>query len=63
MKDNNHNLSEQLDKRSFKKKYLVRKLQEAEAEKEIKDFDNGRETGFDGTEDTDPRGEGLSKVS
>ena len=36
MKHEDHNPTENLETRSYKKRYLVRKIQEAEAEKEIK---------------------------
>lgn len=38
MKNTNHNCTEPFDKQAYKKKYLLRKLEEADAEQEIKDF-------------------------
>lgn len=38
MKNNDKNLYEPVDKKAYKKKYLLRKEQEIEAEKEIKEY-------------------------
>lgn len=39
MKNNTHNLNDPLDKKGYKKKYLIRKHQEEEAEEEIKEYE------------------------
>lgn len=38
MKKEDHNPNESVEKQHYKKKYLVRKIEEAEAEKEAKDY-------------------------
>jgi hypothetical protein len=43
MKKEQHNPMEPIEKQHFKKRYLVRKIQEQEAEKEVKDFQQHEE--------------------
>jgi ribosomal protein S21 len=38
MKKTTHDTTESVDKQHYKKPYLVRKIQEAEADKEVKDY-------------------------
>lgn len=38
MKKQSHDLTETVDKQQYKKRYLVRKLEEQEAKEEIEDF-------------------------
>jgi hypothetical protein len=40
MKKNTHDITEPIEKQTYKKKYLVRKFQEIEAEQEIKEYYN-----------------------
>jgi len=51
MKKESHDLTEPVDKRQYKKRYLVRKIQEQEAEKEVKEF---QPEDLDGMEDRHP---------
>jgi hypothetical protein len=39
MKKTTHDLTEPMDKQHYKKRYLVRKIEEQEAEKELREFD------------------------
>jgi len=41
LKDNSHSPADNHERKSYKKKYLLRKHQETEAQEEIKDFDLG----------------------
>lgn len=41
MKNNNHDITAPSEKQGYKKKYLLRKLEEQEAEKEIENFEEG----------------------
>jgi hypothetical protein len=43
LKNNTHDYTEPADKQHYKRRYLLRKLEEAEAEKQIKTFNNDRE--------------------
>lgn len=52
MKKTTHDYTEPVAKQHYKKKYLVRKFEELEAEQEIKDYENCTDesgtSGFDG---------------
>lgn len=47
MKKENHNPLEPVDKQQYKKRYLVRKLEEQEAEEEIKNYHEEEEEPHD----------------
>jgi hypothetical protein len=44
MKNENHNPLDSLERQHYKKRYLLRKLEEAEADKLIKTYNEQRET-------------------
>jgi hypothetical protein len=43
MKNNTHDYTEPVDKQHYKKRYLLRKLEEQEADKLIKTYNDDRE--------------------